>query len=59
MAKKNIREFIKEISEENSIIESKPIIIPKKDKRKKYKRKRKKKIRQETGFICDDFEILI
>lgn len=59
MAKKNIEEFIKEISEENSIVKSKPIIIPKKDKRKKYKHKRKKKIRQETGFICDDFEILI
>lgn len=57
--KQKIEDFIKKVSEDNAPVKSRPIIITKKDMQKNRKRKRKKKNRQETGFICDDFEILI
>ena len=59
MIENNVEEFINDVTADNSLVESRPIVIPKKDIKKKHKRKRKKKDRQETGFICDDFEILI
>lgn len=57
--KQKIEYFIKDVTADNSTVESRPIVITKKDMQKNRKRKRKKKNRQETGFICDDFEILI
>ncbi|MBP3627178.1 MAG: hypothetical protein J6J39_03915 [Clostridia bacterium] len=55
--KKNIKKFVEEIAKDNTLVQSRPIILSKKDMRKMKKSKKKKRI--ETGFIMDDFEILI
>ena len=53
--KKKIKKLIKEITKNNHPVKSRPINISKKDLQKKHKKRKP----IETGFICDDFEILI
>lgn len=52
---KKIKKFIKSVTKNNVPVKSKPIIISNADIPKKSKYKKP----IETGFICDDFEILL
>ena len=55
MAKKKIKKLIKDVTKNNAPVKSKPITISNMDMPKKPKSKKL----IETGFICDDFEILL
>lgn len=55
MAKKKIKKFIKDVTKNNAPVKSKPITISNIDMHRKPKNKKL----IETGFICDDFEILL
>lgn len=53
--KKKIKKFIKNVTKNNVPVKSKPITISNIDMQKKAKNRKP----IETGFICDDFEILL
>lgn len=58
--KKSIKKFIEEIAKDTPSVRPRPITLSKKDMPKKHtKSKPQKRKSIETGFICDDFEILI
>lgn len=51
---KELKNLLKEIRKNNHPVKHKTIIVTKRDMPKRKPRKP-----QETGFICDDFEILL